>query len=88
MKTTEIQVDRPTSLPNLPNPEPLKLRPFDWQVITPETVPEGDDWVFLAITPRDYETLSLNTAELMRFIREAMWRLRYYRGELPQEKTK
>lgn len=83
MQTAPVQVDRPSGLPPLPNPRPIAQRAIQWTVLTPNTLPEGDDWVFFGIRPRSYEDLAVNEAEVLRFVREALWRLRYYRGELP-----
>jgi len=37
--------------------------------------------VLIALTPQDYETLARNQADTLRWVREAMWRLQYYRQE-------
>jgi hypothetical protein len=34
--------------------------------------------VLYAVTPKGYETLSRNEADVLRWIKEAMFRLRYY----------
>lgn len=73
---------RPDLTPPLPDPAPLELRPVDWAVVTAETLPQGEGWVLMGLTPEQYENLSLNTAEMLRYVREAKWRLRYYRGEV------
>lgn len=52
-----------------------------WKVLTPETLPEGDEWVYFGLSVRDYEALSLNQADVLRWVQEAVWRLRYYSGE-------
>lgn len=83
MTTVQTDIDRPQERPPLPNPKPLKQRSIPWKVLTPATLPAGDDWVLFAITPEAYANLSRNQAEVLRFVSEAMWRLRYYRGELP-----
>ena len=80
-----MEIERPQEHPPLPNPQAIQQRDVDWKVLTPETLPEGTDWVFFGVTPRDYEDLSLNQADVLRFITEAVWRLRYYRGELPSD---
>ena len=87
MRAVAEQIERAPERPPLPNPKPIEQRDFSWVVITPDRLPEGDDWVFFGLTPRDYESLSLNTADTLRWVREAMWRLRYYRGELPANTT-
>ncbi len=82
VQTAPVVVERPPERPPLPNPRPIEQRDLNWVVLTPGTLPGGDDWVFFGVTPRDYEDMSLNQAEVLRFVRESMWRLRYYRGEL------
>lgn len=83
MRTVQTEVARPDPTPPVPNPAPVDLQDVDWTILTPDNIPEGDDWVFVALTPEGYEVLSLNQAELLRYIRETRWRLAYYRGELP-----
>ncbi len=80
-----MQLERPQETPPLPNPRPIEQRDVEWKVLTPDTLPEGGNWVFFGVTPRDYEDLALNQADVLRFVEEAMWRLRYYRGELPAD---
>lgn len=82
IRTVEIEVERPVPRPPVPRPQPVDLSDIDWIVITPETLPEGDAWVIFGISPEDYERLSGNTAELLRWIREAGWRLDYYEGKI------
>lgn len=82
MRTAPVAIDRPEERPALPNPAPIEEpRKIEWKVLTPETLPAGDNWVFFGLTPEDYEDLSMNTADLLRWIEEALWRLQYYRGE-------
>ena len=53
-----------------------------WVVITPETLAEHTaepGWVFIALTPKQYENLSKNTAETLRWITEAANQLEHYR---------
>lgn len=77
--TTEVK--QPDARPPLPNPKPIETSPFKWKVVTRDRLPEGDRWVYYAITPQEYEVLSRNMAEMLRWVREAKWRLDYYRGE-------
>lgn len=76
-----MDAPKPTQ-PKLPNPEPLQLLPITWIVLTPKTPPAGD-FVWIAISPRDYENLSRNNAEIERWIKEAGFRLEYYGNETP-----
>lgn len=84
LTATPIEVERPPERPVIPNPDPIRLRDVQWRVITPETLPEGEDWVFYAVDAEGYEDLSLNNAETTRWVIEASYRLRYYRGELDE----
>ena len=82
VRTAPVEIERPDERPPLPNPAPIEEpREIEWKVLTPETLPVTDDWVFFGLSPEDYEDLSTNTAELLRWIQEAQWRLQYYRGE-------
>lgn len=88
MRTVPTEVERPPEIAPIPNPNPVDLQEIDWVILTPDTAPlAGTEWVFIALTPDDYERLSLNQAELLRWILEAQWRLKYYRGELPATAT-
>lgn len=81
--SSSVNIEQPDVRPPLPNPRPIETAPFKWQVITRERLPEGDNWVYYAITPKDYEVLSRNMADILRWVREARWRMDYYRGEGP-----
>lgn len=52
-------------------------------MITPKRLPPGDDWVLFALTPEGLRSLNGNLAEGMRWTKEALDQLRYYRGEGP-----
>lgn len=61
----------------LPAPAPVKLHNIKWNV----QVDVKDDLttkVWFSLTPGDYEKLSLNMAEILRWNREMKWQLRYY----------
>ena len=86
MTTTALSLPKPDKRPNIPNPDPIQLNEVEWVVLTPERLPEGDNWVYFSMTPRTYETLARNQAEILRWVKEAQWRLNYYRGEdLPDD---
>lgn len=74
----------PTSNPALVNPSPIATQEISWVVISPETVLGKDD-VFIALTPKEYEELSRNMAEITRWVKEAQWRLDYYQKTLSKE---
>lgn len=75
---TTVEVPLPDPTPPLPNPDPIVTVPVVWQVISPQRLPESDSWVLYALTPDQYENLSYNMAELLRWVTEAQWRLIYY----------
>lgn len=76
-----MDLPQPEKTPALPNPQPIDTAPLNWIIVTPDRLPAGDGWVLIALTPKDYETLARNQADTLRWVREAMWRLRYYRQE-------
>lgn len=76
-------MERPEARPYVPDPTPLQLENVRWVVVTPDRLPEGADWVLFALPADQYERLSLNIAELLRWIVEAKWRLDYYGGRIP-----
>jgi hypothetical protein len=64
----------------LPTPTSIKLHNINWEVIH---ITEGEDTkVYFALSPGDYENLSLNMAEVLRWNREMKWQLRYYIKEV------
>lgn len=77
-----LQVSSPPGQPSLPPPEPLDLAPLEWTVVTRERLPAGD-FVLVALTPRQYESLARNTTELLRWVREARYRVDVCRREDP-----
>ena len=81
----EIDVPRPVPRPSVPDPRPVDLLPVYWTIITPDTIPEGTEWSIIGLIPDQYEALSKNMAELLRWITEAGYRLRYYKGEISIE---
>lgn len=67
-----IESEPPPAKPKLPAPEPIELVRPDWQVVVTEEGP------LLALTEKEFEILASNLAEILRWIREAAWRLHYY----------
>jgi len=67
-----VEVERPPAKPPLPEPEPVDLVAVDWAVV--ET-PSGP---MIALSEEQFELLAQNLAEILRWIREAAWRLAYY----------
>lgn len=69
------EIKLPNSCPVFPDPVPINTLPVVWQVITPTTTPEGEEWVLFALDTDQYENLSLTTADILRWVKEASWRL-------------
>jgi len=67
-----VDVTPPPAKPKLPEPEPILLVKPDWEVIVTEEGP------MLALTEEQFQILATNLAEILRWIREAAWRLDYY----------
>lgn len=65
----------------MPNPQKINTSPVKWLVITPDRLPKGEGWVYYGLTTQQYEVLARNMADILRWVREAQWRLDYYRGE-------
>ena len=77
-------------IPIKPAPEPVKTLPFVVRVVTSENLNEfiseneerNGALVFLAMDLRIYENLSLNIAELRRYILAQKALLEYYEGQI------
>jgi hypothetical protein len=67
-----IAPERPDPTPPLPLPEPIETLPVEWTAI------ESNEGIVLVLTPRQFENLSNNLAEILRWVQEAAWRLKYY----------
>jgi hypothetical protein len=72
-------------------PKPMSLNDVTWRVVTEENFPEfiekwekehGEPWVFYAISVRSYESMSLNMAELKRYIEQQKAIIVYYENAL------
>lgn len=82
LQIQDVPVDKPKIAEALPNPNPIQTYPIEWVVITKETVPSGEGWVFYALKPKDYENLARTQADTQRWVTETLWRLDYYRRKL------
>lgn len=78
--TAQVEVPRPPQVEVLPLPSPVTQQPLQWRVVTPSRIPAGKGWVLFALTPEGYETLSRNTAEIIRWMTEASFQLKHYTG--------
>ncbi len=76
-KPTEITTKAAEKTPlDIPNPDPLKLKPVEWVVMTPANQEEvfkkleekGIDVVVFGLTPDGYQALAVTIAELRNII--------------------
>jgi len=82
IRTVEIE----RKIPTQNRPRPVKLNDLHFYVVTEDTfkqfktrfTKENGDFLFYAISVRDYETLALNMAEIKRFIQQQKQIIIYY----------
>ena len=74
-------------IPIQARPKPLKMNGLEWYVVTEETIDSFFDElkkeqngviVFFALTPKDYENLSLNVSDIRRYILQQKELIEYY----------
>lgn len=89
-KPIEIDVARAA------DPAPVQMLPVHFRVVTADTVDaflqemrklQGNTPVFVAITMKEYENLSLNLADLKRYISQQQAVIVYYRTMVNQPAT-
>ena len=79
-----VEVERKIPIQN--RPRPVALNNLHFYVVTEDTfaafkqrfVKQNGDFLFYAISVRDYETLALNMAEIKRFIQQQKQIIIYY----------
>ena len=82
IKTVEVE----RQIPVQNRPRPVSLNDIHFYVVTEDTfeefrqrfVAENGDFLFYALSVRDYETLALNMAELKRFLEQQKQVIIYY----------
>ena len=89
-----VEVER--KIPTQNRPRPVSLNNLHFYVVTEDTFPafkkrfvkQNGDFLFYAISVRDYETLALNMAELKRFLEQQKQIIIYYeKAVAPRPKT-
>jgi hypothetical protein len=79
-------------IPLQPRPKPLNLDNIAWKVVTQDNLQEflqtfeETSVVFFAISVQDYETLSLNMAEIRRYIEQQKAVIVYYENAISSKK--
>ena len=88
-----VEVER--KIPTQNRPRPVSMSNLHFYVVTEDTftafkqrfVKQNGDFLFYAISVRDYETLALNMAEIKRFIEQQKQIIIYYeKAVAPREK--
>ena len=91
IKTVEVE----RKIPTQNRPRPVDMNDIHFYVVTEDTFEEfkkrfskeNGDFLFYAISVRDYETLALNMAELKRFIQQQKELIIYYEKAIkPRDK--
>ena len=96
-KLTQIEVQTVEVERNIPiqnRPRQLNLSNITWYVVTEENFEEfkkryekeNGMFLFYVINVRDYETLSLNMAEIKRYIEQQKQIIKYYEKAIVPEK--
>ena len=92
IKTVEVE----RQIPVQNRPRPVSLNDIHFYVVTEDTfeefrqrfVAENGDFLFYALSVRDYETLALNMAELKRFLEQQKQVIVYYeKAVAPKERA-
>ena len=90
VKTVEVE----RKIPTQNRPRPVKMNDVHFYVVTEDTfdefkerfIKENGDFLFYALSVRDYETIALNMSELKRFIDQQKQIIIYYEKALsPKE---
>ena len=89
-----IEVER--KIPVQKRPRPITLNDIYFYVVTEDTFEEfkkrfekeNGDFLFYAISVRDYETLALNMAELRRFIQQQIQLIIYFEKAVTPREAK
>ena len=94
-----VTIEKPAPVYHPPLPNQIAPLPVEWRVLTPETMQiylndlnagKAPVDAYYGLTPKGYENLSTNIAEIKRYIRQTISIIEYYRGldkdELPTER--
>jgi len=89
-----VEIERRIPVQN--RPRPVSLNNLHFYVVTEDTfeafkrrfVKQNGDFLFYAISVRDYETLALNMAELKRYLQQQKQIIIYYERAVAPRKKK
>jgi hypothetical protein len=74
VEVTTVEVPRPA--PIVPSIDPLRLRPVQWTVITPDNIDEkfqqirNGELVLFAVTAEGYENIALNLSDIRAMVQQ------------------
>lgn len=83
-----VTIAEPPPMYHPPLPLELQLVDIDWEILTPELMEEylkqledgsAPPTAYYSLTSKDYENLSMNMAELKRYLREVLGIVEFYR---------
>lgn len=83
-----VTIAEPVPMYHPPLPLELQLVDIDWQVLSPEILQEyladlesgsAPPTAFYSLTSKEYENLSMNMAEIKRYLRDTLSIVEYYR---------
>ena len=83
-----VTIEKPAPVDHPPLPNQISPLPVEWRVLTPETMQVYLDDLnagkapvdaYYGLTPKGYENLSTNIAEIKRYIRQVLSVIEYYR---------
>lgn len=95
VRTQPVQI----AITQAADPTPVQMMPVNLRVVTPDNLTDfltqmredqsNINFVFVAMQMRDYENLTLNLAELRRYIEQQQAVITYYRGQTaPRESAR
>ena len=83
-----VTIAEPVPMYHPPLPLELQLVDIDWQVLSPQILQEyladlesgsAPPSAFYALSSKEYENLSMNMAEIKRYLRDTLSIVKYYR---------
>ena len=83
-----VTIAEPPPMYHPPLPLELQLVDIDWEILTPELMEEylkqledgsAPPTAYYSLTSKDYENLSMNMAEVKRYIRDTLSIIEFYR---------
>ena len=83
-----VTIAEPPPMYHPPLPLELQVVDIDWEILTPELMEEylkqledgsAPPTAYYSLTSKDYENLSMNMAELKRYLREVLGIVEFYR---------